>query len=132
MHWLAIAMHFHAGSTDVPLRKARNSGYEFFAPPVTIAMFKELKAEVTTLTKDFQDLLQQEEDKMKELKSSSELALKRIMELENHWRDENVARISGDSKAVEEPTLSHLEKNRQFLQTLSCAQVYHMIPSIIM
>ena len=107
------------GSEIPPRKKRDSSGYEYFDPPVTSKMFKELKAKVASLTKDVQDLCDQlarlEGEEMKELKASSLLALKKVSQLEEDWKE------GGKQRAA--TNVSQQERNKLYLKTLSCAQV---------
>ena len=92
-----------------------------------MSMFEDLKAEVASLTKNYHDLLDQitnlKEEKMKDLKTANESALRKIEELEDCWkRGQGESAMEGETAC----SASHQEINKKFLKTLSCAQVCHM------
>lgn len=88
--------------------------------------FKDLKTEVTSLSKQFQDVSERisklEEDcPNSDLKSSLSLALKRISHLEESLKGSGQAKSTSES--VRKKSLSLPEMNRDYLKTLSPNQV---------
>lgn len=99
-------------SGKVTPKKQRNStSYEIFDPAVSMKMFKDLKAEVCSLSqqlRDFSERLVKLEGEL-EFKSPS---LNRTDELRQ-----------GQSTNIKRTLLSYPESNRDYLKTLSCEQV---------
>ena len=83
-------------------------------------MFKDLKAELASLSKQLQDLseqIQQQGDATTDLKSSVSLAFKKIDRLKE------VVKCSDESPRRKHLT-SQPDSNREYLKSLNCQQVY--------
>ena len=84
-------------------------GYEIFDPPVTMKMFKALKAEVSCLGKDLQDL----SEKLKRLETS---------ELRSSTQ-RKVGQPEERGKKADAQATTQQERNKEYLKTLTCVQV---------